>query len=82
MGIRISVSSVGKRTVGEIGGKQILLVDVKINCFREHLILSPGEVPTGVSSGQMSQAGSKKACLTPAFARFGSSAGLAQASQR
>lgn len=61
VGIRVKVSSVGKRKVGEIGGKQILLVDVKINCFKKHVVLSPGEVPTGVSSGQTSRTGREKA---------------------
>lgn len=81
-GIRIKVSSVGKRKVGEIGEKQILLVDVKINCFRRHIILSPGEVPTGVSFGQMSPTGREKACLTPAFAGLAPAVGLAQARQK
>lgn len=45
---------IGQRKVGEVDGKQTLLVDVKINCFKKQYFLSPGKVPTVVSSGQMS----------------------------
>lgn len=45
---------IGQRKVGEVDGKQMLLVDVKINCFKKQYFLSPGKVPTVVSSGQMS----------------------------
>lgn len=45
---------IGQKKVGEVGGKQTLLVDVKTNCFRNNILLSPGEISTVVSSGQMS----------------------------
>lgn len=64
VGIRIEVlcrgRMIGQKKVGEVGGKQTLLVDVKTNCF-ENIILSPGEISTMVSSGQVSQREREKA---------------------
>lgn len=44
---------IGQRKVEEVDGKQTLLVDVQINCYKKQYFLSPGKVPTVVSSGQM-----------------------------
>lgn len=45
---------IGQKKVGEVGGKHTLLVDVKTNCFKNNILLSPGEISMVVSSGQMS----------------------------
>lgn len=61
---------ISQRKVGEVGEKQTLLVDIKINCFKKISVPSSSQIPTVVSSGQMTRRGREKAQHTSMIPRF------------